>query len=179
MSASDIEIKPVAAVRDGKPSSERNMAYSSDKLYVVIEPTGKTNSYVVYQNDGVAAKKVATIGLGKEQRLKEEIAKRVNKSRPKKPDSSTNDKRGQYDPMKSLSLQQRTDLADKFIASSGMSKREAQSFVKKADKFSGGSVREYSKKKQFVDSNNRLYALSSNGKDFVLVGTYNQNGQIE
>ena len=83
LSASDIEIKPVAAVRDGKPSSERNMAYSSDKLYVVIEPTGKTNSYVVYQNDGVAAKKVATIGLGKEQRLKEEIAKRENKLKPR------------------------------------------------------------------------------------------------
>lgn len=200
LSASDIKIKPVAAIKNGQ-QNERNFAYSSNNLYVVIEPTGKSNSYVVYQNDGVAAKKVATIGLGMEKRLKEEIAKRENKlnnmeevrriadktqafNDAKKAEKAaksvlTNDKRGQYDPMKSLSLQERTNLANSFIENSGMSKREAQSFVKKANDFSGGTVREYSKKKQFVDSNNRLYALSSNGKDFVLVGTYNKSGQIE
>lgn len=78
LSASDIKIKPVAAIKNGQ-QNERNFAYSSNNLYVVIEPTGKSNSYVVYQNDGVAAKKVATIGLGMEERLKEEIAKRENK----------------------------------------------------------------------------------------------------
>ena len=100
----------------------------------------------------------------------------------------TNDKKGQYDPSISLSLEQRTRLAEDFIsglnkdgskAKSPLSPSQAKSFVDKANKFSNGTVREYSHKRQFVNSKNELWAMSSNGKDFVYVGKFNADGAIE
>ena len=90
----------------------------------------------------------------------------------------SNDRRGQYDPSVPLSLEARTKLANDFINKSTMGRKRAKSFVDKANRFSNGTAREYSNKQTFVDSNNRLYALSSNGKDFVYIGTFLPDGKI-
>ncbi len=114
----------------------------------------------------------------------ERIAKQMNETRLKQKQAKapvktgaarlSNDRAGQYDPNVNLSLEQRTNLANEFLAKGG--KRE---FIKAADKHANGQVREYWKKGNYVDSNNRLWARSSNGKDFLLIGQYDASGKIQ
>ena len=90
----------------------------------------------------------------------------------------SNDRAGQYDDNLVLSLSDRTKLAEDFVnkGRGGMTERQARSFVKKANTFAKGKVREYRKNKTIVLADNTLYAMSSN--DFVRVGKFRPDGQI-
>ena len=105
-----------------------------------------------------------------------EAAKVAAKTEGKSPfvAKPSNDRAGQYDPNINLSLEQRTNLANDFLAKGGTRK-----FMKAADKHANGQVREYWKKGNYVDASNRLWAMSSNGKDFLLIGQYDASGKIQ
>jgi len=60
-----------------------------------------------------------------------------------------------------------------------MTEREARSFVKKADKLTGGKVREYRGNKTIVTASNELFSLNFTGNGLIRVGKFNEKGNIE
>jgi len=94
----------------------------------------------------------------------------------------SNDRPGQYDPMKNLSLEDRTALATEFInsAQSKSERKQRQSFVDASDAAMKGGVRQYRKNNTVVTSKNEIYAGSrSNGKwNFYLIGSYSRSGEF-